>query len=284
MRRLKQILITLCVAVSGCALTGAVSALEWQDEVDVQFIFGDTLTMAITGGYENTGDAIIGSLTPGTADRSDDLSIAVSTNNGSGYVLSARVGVDDGVHNSNSLVGTSGVFTSLASNASYTLTSNDFVADYWGYTLETGNDATFSGLNYDTDKVLRTTTGTSGTGNTGPTIFAIGAKASIGKATGTYSNTVTFTAVANMVAHTVTTVAGANAESAIIGTTGNVTTGSYIFEDQINITATCVTPGYVFGGWMRSGDYGEFGNANQAFTTYTVGNADVTLTAYCVAE
>ncbi len=280
MRRLKQILITLTAVVSGFALCGTVQALEWQDEVDVQFTFGAELSITLAGSYSDEIDLAIPNLTPGGASRSNDMTITVNTNSANGYVLSASVG-DGTTYTDSNLTGTMGTFTSLASNADYTLTSNDFAADYWGYTTASGDSATFSGLTYNVDKVLKTTTSPS---DSATTLFAIGAKASSGKATGAYGNVVKFTAVSNVVTHTVNTLAGTNADTAVIvGESSNTTTGSFNTGDTINIAATC-DDGYTFGGWLKSGDYGVFGNANSATTTFTVGNDAVDLTAYCVAE
>ena len=280
MRRLKQILITLCAIVGGVGTASVVNALPWQDEADIQFTFGSQLSMTLSGSYSQDVDLAITDLTPGGAKRSNDMTITVSTNAGDGYILSATVGNGTTYTDSN-LTGTAGVFTSLADNANYTLTSSDFTADYWGYTTASGDSATFSGLVYNEDKVLRSTSNSSGATTT---LFAIGAKASAGKSSGTYSNVVKFTAVSNVATPSVTTAAGANVATAeIVGTSSNTTTGSYNIGDTISITATC-NSGYTFGGWLKSGDYGVFGNANVASTTFTVGNDDVTLTAWCQAE
>lgn len=282
MRRLKQILITLTAVVSGFALCGTVRALEWQDEVDVQFTFGAELSITLSGSYSDDIDLAIPNLTPGGASRSNDITITVNTNSGDGYVLSASVG-NGTTYKDNNLTGTAGTFASLASNADFTLTSTDFAADYWGYTTTSGDNAKFSGLIYNTDKVLKTTTKPS---DGATTLFAIGAKASSGKANGTYSNVVKFTAVSNVVTHTVNVVAGENVASVAIATeSGGVATGSFNTGDEISVVAQCVdnTRNYIyeFGGWLKSGDYGTFDNVNSKVATFTVGNDDVTLTAWC---
>ena len=247
----------------------------WQDSVNVQFTFDSSLSMVLSGG-DTDGNATI-SLDPGIAAKSDDITIAVTTNGGAGYTLSAKVGVSGGDYANNNLVGAGGVFSSLASDASVSGVSN-ITADYWGYSLDGGT--TFSGLIYNTDKVLRATNSSSGTANT---TFAIGAKASASKASGTYSNTITFNAVSNVTPVTVTTVAGENATSAIIGTSGSTTSGTYSPGDSLTVKTTCDT-GYVFGGWTLSGDYGFLAAPNSAQTTFTTGLEDVTLTGWCVEE
>ena len=90
MRRLKQILITLCAIVGGVGTASVVNALPWQDEADIQFTFGSQLSMTLSGSYSQDVDLAITDLTPGGAKRSNDMTITVSTNAGDGYICQLR--------------------------------------------------------------------------------------------------------------------------------------------------------------------------------------------------
>ena len=181
-------------------LSGGAHSLTYQDEVDVEFTFDPTINVTLS-----SADLIIEKLMPGTADKSNTISVNVSTNSSYGYTLSASVG--DGVtyQDSNLTDSDSGgtPFSSLATSDNLTLAN--FQNNQWGYTLASSFDSgtTYSGLSYGTEKIINSTRNLNGGASIGyiggnSTSFTIGAKAPVGQVTGEYTNVINFTAVANV--------------------------------------------------------------------------------------
>ena len=184
-------------------VNGVTSALTYQSSTDVEFTLNPTLNVTLS-----SSDLTIDNLVPGSSSDSNVITASVSTNAGYGYYLSATAGTKTG--NTDLTNGSSNTkFTNLSSTAT---TLNDIPADHWGYsysqddgtTWVSGNaDATTSGYNglpLDNDDsgatgvmLLRTDSFS----NAGSVKFKIGAKASPSQASGTYTNTVNFYAVAN---------------------------------------------------------------------------------------
>ena len=194
------------VVLGGAALlilSSPISAITFQDSVDVQFSFDVSLGLTLSSDI-----LLIDGLSPGNSAHSNTISVDVMTNNVSGYTLSARVGGAGQTAANNSLVdtATNAAFTSLGSDASLILTQ--FGSNQWGYTTSITPDiigsTQYSGLSYGSDKTINATTTASGTAvagypGTNLTRFTIGAKAADDQLAGNYSNVITFTVVGNAV-------------------------------------------------------------------------------------
>jgi len=210
--KVKQTLRVLAIIIVGVALSLVMTVprvfaegenrITFQDEIGVEFTFAPTLSIALDSNEVST------EVVPGNYSYSETpVVITVSTNNVLGYTLSAKVGGTGQTAANNNLVSTNEnidtVFTSVASDAALTLAN--FSPDYWGYTVAAtvNSSTTFSGLSYNSDKVINATTNMSGTAATGytgtsATNFRIGAKASDTQTAGEYTNVITFTVVGNV--------------------------------------------------------------------------------------
>ena len=181
------------------------SALTHQEGVGLEFTFNPTLNVSLS-----SSDLSIDNLSPGNYAYSNTINVNVSTNNSTGYSLSAKVGNDSTYLNDRLISSNNGYFTNLSSIP--TLLS-DFNDNEWGYTLASSNDLLndttgtmieYTGLVYNTNTIINATTDINGTPptntnytGTNTTNFTIGARASVSQTSGTYSNVITFTAVAN---------------------------------------------------------------------------------------
>lgn len=208
MKKAKYIFIIVSLIIAGGALTArGVSAvsddIRESNTVPVSFTFepADTvLTVKLDGSAVNT--IALSDLDAGSASASSDYTISVVTNNAYGYTLSATVG-DGTTYTDNTLKGSSGSFTSLATDASLALAN--FQDNYWGYSIDSNANHTYSGLPYKdgTAKVLNKTKDSAGTAydssfiGTTNTTFRIGAKAAITQPAGTYQNVINFSVVVN---------------------------------------------------------------------------------------
>ena len=183
--------------------TITVSALTYQNSVNVEFTINPTISISLS-----SPDLIIDNLTPGSSSDSNIITVDVSTNAGYGYYMSATAGTSTGNTNLTSTTSSS-VFTNLSTN---TASLNAFPDNYWGYSYSTDNGTTwisgshgdtstgYNGLPLDNDDSGATgviLAETDSFTNTGSIKFKIGAKAAATQATGTYTNTVNFYAVAN---------------------------------------------------------------------------------------
>ena len=182
----------------------AVSALTYQNSVDVDFTINPSLSINLSA-----NDLIINDLTPGSSSDSNIITVDVATNAGYGYYMSATAGTSSTDTNLTNTANSSSVFTNLASNAA---TLSAFPDNYWGYSYSTDNGSTwisgsqgdtatgYNGLPLDNDDsgvtgvILASTDSLT---NASSVKFKIGAKASATQASGTYTNTVNFYAVAN---------------------------------------------------------------------------------------
>ena len=179
-----------------------VSALTYQDSVDVQFTFEPSLTVGLS-----SSALTIPSLSPGNAAHSNTISVNVATNNIYGYTLSAKVGGTGQTSETAALTNTNTDTTFASLDSSDSLILANLGSNTWGYTTAgTINDAstTYSGLQYGTDTTLNVTKNYTGTAfsdypGTNNTSFTIAAKASTDQLAGEYTNVITFTAVVNNV-------------------------------------------------------------------------------------
>ena len=188
------------LALAGCAIDS--SALTYQNSVDVEFTINPSISINLS-----SNDLIIDNLTPGNSSDSNVITATVSTNAGYGYYMSATAGTSS--TNTNLTSPTGSIFTNLSSNAA---TLSSFPDNYWGYSYSTDDGSTwisgsqgnantgYDGLPLDNDDSGATgviLTSTDSFTNSGSVKFKIGAKASSTQASGTYTNTVNFYAVAN---------------------------------------------------------------------------------------
>lgn len=272
MRRLKAVFILVAMVFTGVVLANgalATGTINYSDGVDVQFTFNESLSVAVSAATIST------SVAPGSTGESSDATVTVTTTNASGYVLKAYAG--NSTYTSNALVN-SGAGTSLAAITS-TITTGSWSDNTWGYSIDSGT--TYKGLPYGSGSAATLTT-TSSNAGTATTSFRIKAKAASNLASGDYLNVVNFLATANVTTYTVTVANGTNVTGAKItkegSTTVNKTTGNYVAGTVLTITASA-TSGHTFNHWVTSADFGTFGSATTATTTYTVGVGSVTLTA-----
>ena len=261
---------------------GVVSALTYQTSQNVEFTFNPTISVSLS-----SNDLIIDSLTPNSSSDSNIITVSVSTNTGYGYYMSATAGTSTGDTNLTSTTNSGNVFTNLSSNAA---TLAAFPDDRWGYSYSTDDGSTwisgsqgstasgYNGLPLDNDDSGATgviLASTDSFSNSGSVKFKIGAKASATQATGTYTNTVNFYAVANPepTLGPVECEAGkicynVNSLTATEGTMGkqSATDGS----TKMLLASNFSRDGYGFAGWSDTYDYS--GNLYGPQETITVPN------------
>ena len=234
--------------------TSNVSALTYQSSVDMQFTFNPTVQIAVSG------DLIIPDLAPGSSSDSNIITVTAGSNDTHGYTLYGTVGsstnnyTDLRLSSSN----TANVFTNLSSNKA---TLANFSDNTWGYSYSTDSGSTWKSGNtgstssgYNGLPLYNSSNNTSGvilasTNSASETSlrFKIGAKASSTQASGTYTNTINFIGVGNVITTNYTI--NYNGNDADTGTTPASQSGST--TDGI-ITLSETTPtrdGYIFKGW-----------------------------------
>ena len=182
----------------------AVSALTYQNSVDVEFTLNPTLSINLS-----SDNLVIDNLTPGSSSDSNIVTVDVATNAGYGYYMSATAGANSTDTNLTNNTNSGNVFTNLTSNVT---TLSAFPDNHWGYSYSTDNGSTwisgsqgdtatgYDGLPLDNDDDGATgviLASTDSIANAGSVKFKIGAKAAITQASGTYTNIVNFYAVAN---------------------------------------------------------------------------------------
>ena len=191
----KRYILLMSIAFLSLLGVNQVSALSYQNNVDLSFAFNPVLAISLS-----SADLLIPNLTPGSSAYSNTITIGVDTNNITGYTLSAKVG-DGTTYTNDKLINSSSntYFDNLTSSS----TLANFGDNKWGYALGTiSSSSTYSGLVYNTDTIINATTNASGTAATGytgtsNTSFTIAAKASDTQASGDYKNVIIFTVVAN---------------------------------------------------------------------------------------
>lgn len=180
--------------------TNAASALEYtSNSVPVSFTYSEVLTVS-TG-----GDVLIPNLVPGNSTISaNNYVVTVSTNSVAGYTLSATVGCasGDGCFNSKALGdGNNNNFAMVESTTALT-------PGKWGVSFDsaatTSSNFETLPLYSSTAETINQTTNAGGTAaigyhGTSNTTFRIGAYADENQVAGTYTNSVNFYAVANII-------------------------------------------------------------------------------------
>ena len=231
------------------------SALTYQDEIDMQFTFNPTVQIAVSG------DLIIPDLAPGSSSDSNIITVTAGSNDAHGYKLYGTVGsstnnyTDLRLSSSN----TTNVFTNLSSNKA---ALSNFSDNTWGYSYSTdsgsswvsGNaGSTSSGYNglplYNSSNnasgvILASTSSASETSLQ----FKIGVKAASTQVSGTYTNTINFIGVGNVV----TTTYSLNYVDASGEGTGLPTNLTNQTTNDGVITLSNTTPtrtDYIFKGW-----------------------------------
>lgn len=192
MRRLKQIISVAMLTLCGFIATDSVYALQFSsDPVPLTFTYSETMTLTLAG------DLTLASVNPGQCVDGGTLTATVATNAAKGYTLNAKMnGATD------TLASSVGTFAMTNGTAALS-------AGTWG--IRVGSDSvscastTYKKLNVSTgaDVPLNKTKDVSGTkydatyGGTNSTAVRIGAYASTSQVSGTYTNTIVFTAVSN---------------------------------------------------------------------------------------
>lgn len=208
---LAGILTVILIGAMGVAQEEA-SALTYQSSVGVNFTFNPTITINVGG------DLVINNLTPGSSSDSNIISVGVTTNAAYGYNLSATVGQKGGTSALVNGSDSTKTFTNLATTAGTAATLANFSDNTWGYAYSTDNGTNwvsgsvgstasgYAGLPLDTndDASMRgyggvTLISTENPADNQSVKFKIGAKASAGQVSGTYTNTINFYAVSQPV-------------------------------------------------------------------------------------
>ncbi len=197
-------LFTTITAVLSTTLSAQVSALTYQNSTDVQFTINPSIGISLS-----SSDLIIDNLAPSSSSDSNVITVNVATNAENGYYMSATAGTSTGNTNLANPLDNNHMFTSLSSNVA---TLNAIPDNQWGYSYSTDNGSTwisgsqgntslgYNGLPLDNDDSGATgviLANTDSYSNAGSVKFKIAAHASPTQASGTYTNTVNFYAVAN---------------------------------------------------------------------------------------
>ncbi len=195
----KTLILTLSFVISCFLGINSTSALTYQDNLDVSFTFDSSISVSLS-----SDNLTISSLSPDTYADSNIVTVTTSTNNPSGYTLTATTGNSETYANTN-LIDSTNIFTSLSTSDSISSMSSANASQNgrWGYSFSTNGtswkNATggtgYSGLPYYTAsgaEIAKSTT--NGTSNVQ---FKIGAKASTTQSAGTYKNVINFMATAN---------------------------------------------------------------------------------------
>ncbi|MDO4747300.1 MAG: hypothetical protein Q4A70_03105 [Candidatus Saccharibacteria bacterium] len=286
---------------------GDASALTYSSDTDIEFTFNSVISINLS-----SPNLVISDLAPGDALDSNIITVGANTNGSAGFQLSATVGVKNGT---SALVNTNDstyAFTNLSTNKA---TLANFSDNTWGYsycantaancnggsgTWVSGSvgstTAGYNGLPLDNNTnadergnggvTLISTTGTEGEQKT--VQFKIGAKASSGQASGDYTNTINFYAVANPepqlgpVACTAGKICyNANSLTAYEGTMGQqiaTADGTEIMLLASNFSRS----GYGFAGWSDTYDYSGHKYGPQETITVPTGTTTNGLSLYAI--
>ena len=271
------------VAVSIAQSVGG-SALSFQSQNRVDFTFRPTVTVTLSPvGGGPSSDLLIDNLPTNSSDVSNAINVGVATNTLGGLVLNATVGNESiaaaNVTNLNHTGTTSNSkFASIATDANLASLTTD---NTWGYATSTNFGSSWSNYNglpaYNTETpatLLDITPNPYGEPSSGSIQFRIGAKAGGSQTSGSYTNTINFTAVTkpmvtfyNIVYHD-NSGAGADIPS---GQSGSINT------DDATVALSSSEPtrsGYEFTGWctVSTNDDTCSGAIYQAGESYPIAN------------
>ena len=259
-----------------------VSALSYQNNVDLSFTFSPYITLDVSG------DLLIESLVPGSSSDSNIITVSASSNNIVGYDIKATVG--DSTNNYTDLrispSDSTNIFSSLSTNKA---TLSAFSDDTWGYSYSTDNGTTWVSGNTGSTNTgynglpLYTGTGvkladTSSAGSS-TVKFKIGAKASSSKVSGDYTNIINFILTSKILTtnYTLNYLPNDGNNGQDVSGMPNPATVSNTITDDTNYTLSNSTPtrsGYTFAGWCDGTVTNEAcsGTTYQPGTTYTISN------------
>ena len=264
----------------------------------MQFTFNPTVQIAVSG------DLIIPDLAPGSSSDSNIITVTAGSNDAHGYKLYGTVGSSSSNYTDLRLSSsnTTNVFTNLSSNKA---TLSNFSDNTWGYSYSTdsgsswvsGNvGSTSSGYNglplYNSSNnasgvILASTSSASETSLQ----FKIGAKAASTQVSGTYTNTINFIGVGNVVT---TTYSLNYVDASGEGTGLPASLSSQTTNDGV-ITLSNTTPtrtDYIFKGWCDTNNSSDpttcSGNTYDPGRIYIIPAANqggtVTINMYAVWE
>ena len=176
------------------------ATVTYQGSSDLQFTWGaGSLEVSLS-----SNNFVISDLAPGTSKNSNEIVATVTTNNATGYTLSATVG--NSSNNSTELrrngTDTANKFLMTSDNAS-SLTSGTWgcrykvdSSNYGNYRALSTSDGTNNGVvvNKTVDNIGTAATGYAGTSNT---TLQVGANAASNQSSGEYTNVVNFKVVVN---------------------------------------------------------------------------------------
>ena len=249
------IILSLITTTLSLLSASSVSALTYQDGIDMQFTFNPTVSINVSG------DLIIPDLAPGSSSDSNIITVTAGSNDTHGYTLYSTVGSSSSNYTDLRLSSsnTTNVFTNLSSNKA---NLTNFSDNTWGYSYSTDSGSscvigsvgsTSSGYNglplYNSSNnasgvILASTSSASETSLQ----FKIGAKAASTQVSGTYTNTINFIGVGNVVT---TTYSLNYVDASGEGTGLPASLSSQTTNDGV-ITLSNTTPtrtDYIFKGW-----------------------------------
>ena len=301
-------IIIVITVLFGIFFTNVVSALTYQDSVDIGFTFNPTVSISLSDNLS------IDNLSPGNYGDSNEITVVSGTNSLGGYTLYATVG--DNTHSNPSYNNTNlnhpngtNTFTSISTNKaslsnfdensntwgySYCIATNDCTNNtYWisgDYDSNNGNPSTgYNGLPlYTTVNGVKLVDTASNVG-TSTIKFKIGARATNTQIAGTYTNVINFTAITKILTTNYTiTYNDTTAEA-----TGMPISQSDTITVDTNVTLSSTEPtrdGYNFAGWCTVDNSSDpttcTGTTYQAGSTYAISNTggNVTVPLYAVWE
>ncbi|MDO4747352.1 MAG: FISUMP domain-containing protein [Candidatus Saccharibacteria bacterium] len=289
------IMLTLMISSMGVFMEGNASALTYSSDTDIEFTFNSVISINLS-----SPNLVISDLAPGEYSDSNIITVGANTNASMGYQLSATVGQKNGT---DALVNTTNSSNTFANLTTTQATLAGLSDNTWGYSYcadtstncgtsgsgtwvsgsKGSTTAGYAGLPLDNnDNAAERGNGgvlllnTAGPEDTVQSVqFKIGAKASSGQASGDYTNTINFYAVANPEPQLgpVACEAGKicyneNALSGVEGTMGRPSAGD---NSSVTLLASNFSrSGYGFAGWNTAYDYsGTNYGPNETITTPT---------------
>ena len=182
--------------LSAAANVSSTSALTYQQDIPVSFTFNSSVVLTLS-----SADLNIYNLSPGTSSDSNIIKVTATSNNSTGYVITATVG--DNTHSNpsysntslNHIGNTGDTFSSIATNADLASLTND---NTWGYAISDNGStwSNYSGLPLYTAESGKTLKELNTNGTTSFD-FKIAAKASSSQPSGEYRNVINFTLTSN---------------------------------------------------------------------------------------
>ena len=291
----------LFIAIGGLTVAGivqsvGVSSLSFKSYNSLSFTFNPTVTITISpasGGSSN--NLLIDNLTTGNSDVSNAINVGVATNTLGGLVLNATVGNESiaaaNVTNLNHTgTASNSKFASIDTDANLASLTTD---NTWGYATSTNSGSSWSNYNglpaYNTETpatLLDITPNPYAEPSSGSIQFRIGAKAGGSQTSGSYTNTINFTAVTKPLITTYTINYSDNSGAGVdipSSQSGSINT------DGAAVALSSATPtrsGYEFVGWctVSTNDDTCSGAVYQAGENYPITNVGgaVTINLYAM--